>query len=209
MTPRNLTLSALVLLCGCSSTTDNLAGKGIITETTNGVSVRGQVVSADSIPLVGGSVRAVLDEDSPESWNGTSRSIASFGSDGEFLLKGLDKPRFFLFAEAKNNLGQRRAGVTNLTLSGDAIQTMPSLSVTPLGRLQGRYAAYDSAQATLASGWRLRATVRGLGVWAFLDSTGGWSFDSVPAGSYRLRIQKVDGTPTNETTLQEFTLMAP
>ncbi|MEN9352690.1 MAG: hypothetical protein RL318_15 [Fibrobacterota bacterium] len=208
MNRKYVLLAATALLCGCS-TTESLSGKGIITETTNGVSVRGQVVSADSVPLVGGSVRAVLDEDVPESWNGTSRAIASFGSDGGFLLKGLDKPRFILFAEAKNDRGQHRAGVASLTISGDSTQTMLPFVAAPASILQGRYAAYDSVAATLASGWQLRATVRGLGMWTFLDSTGGWSFDSVPAGSYHLRIQKVDGTPTHETTLMEFTQSTP
>jgi hypothetical protein len=191
-------------LWGCSSATEDLAGKGVITETTNGVSVRGQVVSADSIPLVGGSLRAVLDEDVPEAWNGTSRAVASFGSDGRFLLTGLDKPRFLLYADAKNSLGQRRAAIASIAISGDSTQTMPSIAVAPVGILDGRYTAYDSVAMTLASGWKLRATVRGLGAWAFLDSAGGWSFDSVPAGSYHLRIQKVDGVPTHETTLLEF-----
>lgn len=199
-----------LLLAACGSEDKGVAGRGVITETTNGAAARGRLVTADSSVLVAGEVRAVQSQDVPEAWNGWARSVDSIGPDGAFVLSGLPTASFDLFAVARDDQGRQvRATVAFQVRPGDSLVDLPELEVTRPSVLQGRYAAYDSLLPTLASGWRVRATVRGIGRWVFLDSVGGWRIDDVARGTYRVRIQKHDGTPGNETTVLEFDAQAP
>jgi hypothetical protein len=197
-------------MVGCGDDGDVVAGRGVITETTNGVAARGRVLGPDDTPLVLGEVRAVRADDTPEAWNGVPRSRDSLDAAGYFEIDRLDAAAWDLVAVARDASGREVLSRVGFTVSqGDSRVLLPDLSATPASRLRGTYAAYDSAVATLPTGWRLRATPRGLGVWMFLDSTGSWAFEGVPSGTYRVRIEKVDGTPGNETVLQEFDALAP
>lgn len=203
-------LLAASLLASCGSEDKGVAGRGVITETTNGAVARGRLVTSDSSVLVAGEVVAVQSEDVPEAWNGWARSVDSIGPGGEFVLSGLPAASFDLFAVARDDQGRQVRGTVAFQVPlGETRIDLPELEVTRPSALQGRYAAYDSLVPTLPSGWRVRATVRGLGRWVFLDSIGGWRIDDVARGTYRVRIQKHDGTPGNETTLMEFDAFAP
>lgn len=203
-------LPLAVALVGCGDDGDGVAGRGVITETTNGVVATGRVLGPDSRPLASGEVRAVRADDTPEAWNGVPRSRDSLDAAGYFEIDRLDAARWELVAVAKDASGREvLSRVGFLVSQGDSRLVLPDLSAAPASRLAGTYAAYDSVVATLPMGWRLRATPRGLGVWVFLDSTGSWAFEGVPSGTYRVRIEKVDGTPGNETVLQEFDALAP
>lgn len=191
--PLGLALFAL----GCSFG-DRDAGKGIITETTNGVTARGRLVTPDSQPIQRGTIRAVIDEDVPEAWNGTSRSVSGVGSDGSFELRGLDKPRMILLADAST--GHGAYGSSRSVQVHDTDFRLPDLVVQPRERLAGSWASFDSVATALPSGWFLRVTVRGLPDWHRMDSKD-WVFDSLPAGRWHVRIQAVDGVPGHETTL--------
>lgn len=193
---------------GCGTDDSRLSGKGVITETTNAPAARGRLATADSTPITAGSVRAVVDEDVPEAWNGISRSMSAVESDGSFRLSGLDKPAFVLYAEAVDSKGRQQTGRLPFTVKGQDDFVLPDLVVTTPASLQGRFVAFDSVVRTLPSSWKLRAKVRGLGRETFLDSTGSWTFDHIPAGTYRVRIEKVDGIPGHETTLWDSTLTA-
>lgn len=196
------------MVAGCGMDDGRLAGKGVITETTNAPAARGRLATADSTPIAVGSVRAVIDEDVPEAWNGISRSMSAVGSDGTFLLEGLDKPAFVLYAEAVDAKGRQRTGTLSFSVRGREDFTLPDLVIGPPASLQGKFPGFDSVTRTLPDTWRLRAKVRGLGRETFLDSSGGWRFDHIPAGSYRVRVEKVDGVPGHETTLWDSTLLA-
>lgn len=203
-------LLTAILLGACGSEDKGIAGRGVITETTNGAAARGRLVSADSSVLLSGEVLAVQSEDVPEAWNGLARSVDSIGPDGAFRLKGLPAKSFDLFAVARDDQGRMVRGTVAFQVRpGDSLVDLPDLRVFRPSVLQGRYAAYDSLVPTLANGWHVRATVRGLGRWVFLDSTGSWRLEDVAPGSYRVRIQKHDGTPGSETTLLEFDAQAP
>jgi len=195
------TMSIALVAMGCGSDPDPVAGRGVITETTNGVAARGRLVTADSTPVVEGRVRVVLDEDIPESWNGAARDSSLVDPTGAYRLIGLDHPNYTLYAVAKDGKGRFVAGQFSFRV-GDSDVVLPDFAVAAQARMQGRFAAYDSVSAALPTGWFLRATVRGLGSWIRLDSVGGWHFDSIPSGIHHVRIQKVDGNPTHETTIQ-------
>lgn len=195
---------------GCGDEGERISGRGVITETTNGVAARGRVLGPDSVPLVAGEVRAVRADDTPEAWNGVARSRDSLDAGGFFEIDRLDAATWELVAVAKDASGRDVLSRVGFAVSqGDTRVILPDLVAGAASRLEGVYAAYDSVFQTLPTGWRLRATPRGLGVWVFLDTTGAWSFDGVPSGTYRVRIEKVDGTPGNETVLQEFDAIAP
>jgi len=205
ITPRSLGALALVLLWGCGRD-ESLAGKGVITETTNGVAARGRLVTADSVSVVSGQILAVIDQDVPEAWNGAARGTGAVGADGRYTVDGLNKPQFVLYAQARDAQGRSVGGQTRLSVAGDSDVLVPDLAVAGLGSLGGTLPAYDSIAATLASGWRLRVKVRGLGWWAYLDSVGGWKIADLPPGVYHARVEKVDGIPGHETTLWEDSL---
>lgn len=197
--------ACLVSLALSCSFGDREAGKGIITETTNGVNARGRIVTVDSVPVVAGEVVAVLDEDVPEAWEGKTRSRGAIQSNGSYVLSGLDKPRMIFYAKATNANGHLRQGAMKVSVDGPDDFTAPDLVAAKPGRLASRYAAYDSVSATLTGAWKLRVVVRGLGLSALLDSAS-WSFDSLPPGLHHYRIQKIDGIPGHETILLEDSL---
>lgn len=210
MTRHAILLPLVLAMVGCGDDADVVAGRGVITETTNGVTARGRVLGPGNTKLVMGEVRAVRADNTPEAWNGVPRSRDSLDAAGYFEIDRLDAASWDLVAVAKDASGREVLSRIGFTVSpGEASVLLPDLSAAPASRLAGTYAANDSVVATLPMGWRLRATPRGLGVWVFLDSTGGWSFPGVPSGTYRVRIEKVDGTPGNETVLQEFDAIAP
>ena len=196
------------LLVGCGMDDDRIGGKGVITETTNGPAARGRLVSSDSTPIASGQVRVVVDEDTPEAWNGTSRATSLVATDGTYRLNGLDKPAFVLYAQCLDANGRTRSGTFSFAVAGRDEIALPDLVVSRPASIQGRFAAYDSVSSTLTGNWRLRAKVRGLGRETLLDSTGSWRFDSIPAGTYRVRVEKVDWIPGHETTLWDSTLKA-
>ena len=199
-------LAALMLVWGCGKD-DSLAGKGVITETTNGVAARGRLVTPDSVPVISGQVLAVIDEDVPESWNGAARGTGTVGSDGRYVVTGLNKPRFILYAQVRDGQGRAVGGQMGFVVPGDSDIVLPDLQVVALGSLSGTLPGYDSIAATLTSGWKLRVKVRGLAWWSYLDSLGTWSIDSLPGGLYHVRVEKVDGIPGHETTLWEDSLL--
>jgi hypothetical protein len=201
-------IALATLLAACGLDDPRTAGKGVITETTNSPAARGRLATSDSTPISTGTVRVVIDEDVPESWNGKSRAVAVVASNGEFRLTGLDKPAFLLLAKAIDAKGRTRTGLSTFSVAGQDEIILPEIVITAPASLGGRFERYDSVAATLNGDWRLRAKVRGLGAEVFLDSTGRWNCDSVPAGRYRVRIEKVDGTPGHETTLWDSTLTA-
>ncbi|HNY32303.1 MAG TPA: hypothetical protein PKO15_15570 [Fibrobacteria bacterium] len=197
MIPHWRPLGLALLTLGCSFG-DRESGKGVITETTNGVTARGRLVAPDSLPIRSGTIRAVIDEDVPEAWNGHPRSASSVGSDGSFELRGLDKPRMILLADATT--GKGAYGSSRSIHVHDSDFRLPDLAMQPRERLAGSWTSYDSALAALPSGWFLRITVRGLPESKRLDAKD-WVFDSLPPGTWHVRIQAVDGVPGHETTL--------
>jgi hypothetical protein len=202
--PRLVALAFLLLL-GCGKD-NSVAGKGVITETTNGVAARGRLVTTDSVPVVSGQVLAVIDEDVPEAWNGYARGNGAVGADGRYTVSGLNKPKFILYAQVRDGQGRSVGGQIGFAVAGDSDIVLPDLQVVRLGSLSGTLAGFDSIAATLTSGWKIRVKVRGLGWWAYLDSTGGWKVDSLPGGIYHVRVEKVDGIPGHETTIWEDSL---
>jgi len=196
------------LLLGCGMDDDRIGGKGVITETTNGPAARGRLVSSDSTPLLSGQVRVVVDEDVPEAWNGTSRATSLVATDGTYRLNGLNKPAFVLYAQCLDANGRTRTGTFSFAVSGQDEIALPDLVVSRPASIQGRFSAYDSVSSTLTGNWRLRAKVRGLGKEVLLDSVGAWRFDSIPAGTYRVRVEKLDWVPGHETTLWDSVLTA-
>ncbi|MBK9577810.1 MAG: hypothetical protein IPO40_12095 [Fibrobacteres bacterium] len=196
-----LSLGITGLLLGCSYG-DRDAGKGIITETTNGVSARGRIVTADSVPVVSGTVVAVQDADSPDAWEGKPRASGQIQPNGSYQLVGLDQPKLIFYASATNANGNTRQGAVKVSVDGPDDFVAPDLVVGRPAHLEGTYAAYDSVSQTLTGAWKLRVVVRGLGFSQFLDSAR-WRFDSIPPGFYHYRIQKVDWIPGHETTLFE------
>ena len=198
-------LAAILLVWACGKD-DSLAGKGVITETTNGVAARGRLVTPESVAVVSGQVLAVIDEDVPESWNGTARGKGAVGADGRYVVAGLNKPRFILYAEVRDGQGRAVGGQMGFSVPGDSDIVLPDLKVVALGSLSGTLPGYDSIAATLTTGWKLRVKVRGLGLWSYLDSLGTWSIDSLPGGLYHVRVEKVDGVAGHETTLWQDSL---
>ncbi|MBK8800747.1 MAG: hypothetical protein IPN71_01575 [Fibrobacteres bacterium] len=201
MKPRLYWLSLFAWLAGCSFG-DREAGKGIITETTNGVSARGRIVTADSVPVVSGTVVAVQDANTPDAWEGKPRASGKIQSNGSYQLAGLDQPKLVFYANATNADGNARQGVMKVSVDGPDDFVAPDLVVALPGYLEGTYAAYDSVSQTLTGAWKLRIVVRGLGITQLLDSAH-WRFDSIPPGFYHYRIQKVDWIPGHETTVFE------
>ena len=210
MRPAATGILAGLLLASCATEQDDVAGRGVITETTNGAAARGRLVSIDSVPLVSGEVRVVLADDVPEAWSGRVRSMDTISREGGFRVAGLAANDYELYAVARDSLGREILGKGSFRLTPrDSLLDLPDVVAGRSSRIAGRYAAYDSLVSVLERGWRVRAAVRGLGQWVFLDSVGGWSFDGIASGTYRVRIQKLDGVPGNETTLQEFDVRAP
>lgn len=202
-------LAAILLLASCGSE-DRSAGKGVITETTNAPAARGVVRTSDSVAVVSGTVQVVRADDVPEAWNGIVRSSAHVDGEGGYRVAGLVPAALEVHAVVRDARGRLLQGKVPFTVSpGDSLVSVPELVAGRASVLQGRYAAYDSVVAGLESGWRLRSTVRGLGAWMFLDSTGAWAFRDVAAGVWRVRIQKVDGIPGRETTIWEGDVTAP
>lgn len=199
-------LAAFLLVWGCGKD-DSLAGKGVITETTNGVAARGRLVTPDSVPVVSGQVLAVIDDDVPESWNGAARGKGAVGADGRYTVTGLNKPKFILYAQVRDERGRPVGGQMGFAVAGDSDLVLPDLQVVALGSLTGTLPGFDSIAATLTTGWRLRVKVRGLGWWADLDSAGRWKVDSLPSGLYHVRVEKVDGIAGHETTLWQDSLL--
>lgn len=209
MRPASAALVASLLLVACG-TDGPSAGKGVITETTNAPAARGVVRTADSVAVVSGTVQVVRADDVPEAWNGIVRSSAPVDGEGRYRVAGLVPAAFEVHAVVRDARGRLLQGKVPFTLlEGDSLVSVPEMVAGRASVLQGRYAAHDSVVATLSQGWRLRSTVRGLGAWVFLDSTGGWAFPDVAAGVWRVRIQKVDGIPGHETTLWEGDVTAP
>ncbi|MEN9306863.1 MAG: hypothetical protein RL173_795 [Fibrobacterota bacterium] len=203
-----LALALTTILTGCGFDDQRVSGKGVITETTNAPAARGRLVSSDSIPIRSGQVRVVVDEDTPEAWNGTSRATSLVSTDGTYRLNGLNKPAFVLYAQCLDANGRTQSGTFSFAVSGVDEIALPDLVVSRPASIQGRYAAYDSVAATLTGDYRLRAKVRGLGKEKLLDSVGAWRFDSIPAGTYRVRVEMVDWIPGHETTLWDSTFVA-
>lgn len=201
MKPLWLGLCITGLLLGCSYR-DRDAGKGIITETTNGVSARGRIVTADSVPVVSGTVVAVQDANTPDAWEGRPRATGQIQSNGSYQLAGLDQPKLIFYASATNANGNARQGAVKVSVDGAEDFVAPDLVAGNPAHLEGTYAAYDSVSQSLTGAWKLRVVVRGLGITQLMDSAH-WRFDSIPAGFYHYRIQKVDWIPGHETTLLE------
>jgi hypothetical protein len=200
-------LALLLVSCGSE---ERSAGKGVITETTNAPAARGRVRTSDSVAVVSGTVKVVRADDVPEAWNGVVRSTAYVDGDGRYRVGGLVPAALEVHAVVRDSRGRLLQGKVPFAVSADDTLVMvPELVASRASVLEGRFLAYDSAVATLESGWRLRSTVRGLGAWVFLDSVGGWRFSDVSAGTWRVRIQKVDGIPGHETTLWEGDVAAP
>ena len=200
-------LVMVAILAGCGRD-EALAGKGVITETTNGVAARGRLGTAESVPVVSGQVLAVIDEDVPESWNGSARGTGAVGADGRYVVGGLNKPRFILYAQVRDGSGRSVGGQMGFSVTGDSDVVLPDLQVVGLGSLSGSLPAFDSISSALDSGWQLRAKVRGLGWWNYLDSAGRWRIDSLPRGLYHVRVEKIDWIPGHETTVWEDSLVA-
>jgi len=205
--PSILGLVLLLVACGAE---DRSAGKGVITETTNAPAARGRVRTVDSVAVVSGTVQVVRADDVPEAWNGVVRSSATLDAEGRYRVGGLVPAALEVHAVVRDTRGRLLQGKIPFTVSeGDTLVTVPELLAGRASVLEGRFAPYDSVVGTLAEGWRLRATVRGLGSWVFLDSLGAWRFPDVAAGVWRVRVQKVDGVPGHETTLWESDVTAP
>lgn len=206
---KRFAVAMAALLAGCATEDADVAGRGVITETTNGSAARGRLVSSDSVPLVSGEVRVVLADDVPEAWSGRVRAMDTISRDGGFRLAGLASHDYELYAVARDSLGREVLGKSSFRLTPrDSVLDLVEVVAGRSARISGTYASYDSLVPVLERGWRVRAAVRGLGQWVFLDSVGGWSFEGVAAGTYRVRIQKLDGVPGNETTLEEYDVQA-
>lgn len=201
--------AALAALLACASD-DRVAGKGVITETTNGPAARGRVRTPDSVEVVSGVVSVVRADDVPEAWEGKVRRDAVVDAQGRYQVDGLVVADLELFARVRDAKGRELQGKIPFAIgSADTLIDLPDLQVRQASVLQGVYGQYDSVTATLPEGWLLRVVVRSLGSWMFLDSLGGWRFDNVANGTWRVRIQKVDGVPGHETTLWEGDVVAP
>lgn len=201
---------AAAVFFACASDDGQVAGRGVITETTNGPAARGRILTSDSTEVVSGFVSVVRADDVPESWNGIVRREAVVDSAGRYRVEGLATADLELFARVRDTKGRELLGkIPFSTRNPETLVDVPDLVASDASVLQGVYGPYDSVLATLETGWKLRVVVRSLGSWMFLDSTGCWHFDNVASGTWRARIQKVDGIPGHETTLWEGDVIAP
>lgn len=191
-------LMALVLFVGCTSQ-DKSAGKGVITETTNGTSARGWIELSQGVPAPETFVKIYRAQDIPSAWEGIVYAADTTDQDGHWSVGGIFEAQYQAIAMSADG---KVMGMTYFSvLANQEEEAEVPIALNPMDTLYGEYADFSAVKDTLSEGWFLRACLRGLGYTKNLGEAGEFSFEGVPRGSHYVRIQRVDGAPSHEETL--------